>query len=582
MKRKTIILSLALALVAAVGLGIAVIFTSFAFVGGQALKKAAESYDLRGKNISVEDYEAIAERFPDKEIAWDVPFQEGTVEDTTKELTVSSLTEEDAQMLEFLPQLETLHAEGSTDYDLLMDLQSRRPDLQITYSVPMGSNICASEDEEITLKDTDMQQVSEGLPYLPNLKRIVLEGKLPALSDIQAAVEKYPEVLFAFETELGGKAFRTDDEELDFAQTEVTFEELQKTMPLLKAVKTIVLTDTGLSEEECRLLADENSETFFLFPLTIAGKEFSTDVELLDLNRKTVTVEEVEAVLPYFHNLKQVDMVNCGLDNETMDALNNRYENIRFVWGILINGVTYRTDIIYFYPWQQGIPHGGMKLDNLRYCPDLIAIDVGHYWVTDCSFLEFTPHVKYLILALTGCHDISPVRFLKELEYLEVFEMVVDDYSPILECTALKDLNIGCTYADPTPLFQMTWLDNLYWYRGEWQMKKYGFTVQELQDALPNTNVWFHLNRNGGQEWRYLPRYYIFRDIIGAGLLNQFAARLYWEEDMDAIRDSVYDKNQDTAEVIGQIIERRKAEGRYIPGIKNSGPKPKGTEDNPG
>ena len=90
------------------------------------------------------------------------------------------------------------------------------------------------------------------------------------------------------------------------------------------------------------------------------------------------------------------------------------------------------------------------------------------------------------------------------------------DYSPLLGCTGLEDLNLGYTYGDPAPIAKMTWLRNLWWggihhvpwYRGE-------DPAALLRQGLPNTKLMFYAGSSTGLGWRELPHYYEMRDRIG-------------------------------------------------------------------
>lgn len=570
MKKKLWIISIAV--IAVLGIGAGVVLSGYTRVGGQLLKKGQSSYDLRSKDLSAEDYEAICEAFPDAEVIWQVRFQGVPVSEDAEELTVRTLSPEDLRILAYLPKLKVLNADECTDYDALMQVHQQYPDIRLNYQVDLGGTTVSSQEEAVVLHDADSEILMEKLPLLPAVRAVRLEGKLPGQAALLALTEAFPDVDFDFMITLGGKSYSTTVEELNLYEEAVTAAELEAVLPLLGGCR-IVLPE-GFAQEECTALADRFPKPFFVFPYTFGDKLFSTDDEEIDLSKASVTPAEAEALLPYFKALKKVIMIDCGNSNEDMEALNLRHEDVRFVWTVNIAGVKYRTDMRYFYPWQQHISRMvNLDCSNLRYCTDIEVVDVGHYWVTDCSFLQYTPHVKYLIIAMTGCHDITPVKYLQELEYLEVFEMEVDDYSPLLECKALKDLNVGMTYADPTPLTRMTWLENLYWHHGEDYLKRIGFEF-DWENGLPNTNVEMNMTRNCDKEWRYLPRYYLMRDILNTGYLNQYAARLVWGDDIDPIMDCKANGKEDAKEVIGEILARRKANGEYIPGVKNSGPMP--------
>ena len=85
----------------------------------------------------------------------------------------------------------------------------------------------------------------------------------------------------------------------------------------------------------------------------------------------------------------------------------------------------------------------------------------------------------------------------------------IESYEPLLGCTALEDLNIGRTFADPEPISQMTWLKNL------WCMEISGATQYAWRLALPDTNIVGKGNDVVAYGWRRLPNYYKMRDALG-------------------------------------------------------------------
>ena len=118
------------------------------------------------------------------------------------------------------------------------------------------------------------------------------------------------------------------------------------------------------------------------------------------------------------------------------------------------------------------------------------------------------PNLKYLIIADTMIDDISPLEGHDQLIYLEMFITKVTDLSPLLTCTALEDLNLCYTHADPEPVTKMTWLKNLWW--AEPPMEE-----SEFQEYLPDTHLMFLHHSSTGNGWRQLQNYYDMRDYLG-------------------------------------------------------------------
>lgn len=441
-------------------------------------------------------------------------------------------------------------------------------DRQIT----IGSIRCDSLATELTVTDADPGQLEQALTLLPQLERLTLEGAIPPVETLLAFREKFPQVMLVFQTQLGGQSVSTDTEVLDLSNTAADPDALKELLPLFSGLQEVNLTGAEWSEEETMALADSLPGVLVRCQLPLAGQYFSTDSTLIDLSGCTVTVEEVEQMLPYFPRLEKLDMSFCGISDEEMEELNLRHPDVSIVWTLKIGEVRTRTDAVYFYPAESNYYPTNAEMTKLRYCHDLVAIDIGHTRATDCEFLWHTPKVRYLILADTGITDITPVGNLKELIYLELFNLKTKDYSPLLNCTKLQDLNIGTTHADPEPLSKMTWLHNLQWHRAD-QDPATKEAVLKLPEQLPDTNVELYPKkkaRNIGGGWRYIPNYYVFRDIIGATYFNQDQIWDYWgDEDGDRIMACESGKSF-AAYTLAEIIRERLDSGEPIIGLKSN------------
>ena len=112
-------------------------------------------------------------------------------------------------------------------------------------------------------------------------------------------------------------------------------------------------------------------------------------------------------------------------------------------------------------------------------------------------------------------HDISVLGGLEELEYLELFNNTIDDLSPLLNCKALRHLNVGYTRGyDPAPLYEMTWLKRL-WYPGNRLGKE---ACGTLREALPDTVCFlpsYDKDGSTGGGWRTDEAYYEMRNVFG-------------------------------------------------------------------
>ena len=573
LKKSPVLIGISAA-VAAAAIGATVFFSTHISIDNAFFKKDAAVFDLTDHDLTEEDYLQICKQYPDVLVLWSVPFQDSRLSTDTRRLKVTSLTCEDVDLLHYLWDLKQVDATECQDYDAIAYLQQMYPDCEVLYTVPLGNSRYSSDTEELTASDVTAAQLEEALPLLTHLQRMNLEGKLPHPEELAHLCSAFPQVQFLFTPELWGQKIPADSTVLDFSGVTVDPEQLSRMLPLFPNVTEVILTGTPLTVSQSSLLACSYPNITFRYDVDINGSVYSADTTTLDISGWQITVGTAEDLIASFPKLEKLIMSNCGIDDESMDALNRRHEDISIVWTLQIGLSSVRTDDIIFYPAsvnQYKLP-SNEELQKLRYCTEMVAIDIGHSEATDCSWLQYMPHVKYLILADTKITDISPLANLKELVYVELFSLDIQDYSPLLECTALQDLNIGTTFADPEPLFRMTWLHNLLWHNAQ-DHPVVGQKAQELKEHLQDTNVVLKTRRkNIGSIWRFLPNYYVFRDLLGGGFYNQEALYMHWAyEDGKRILTCNDNDEKYAGDVLAEIVRYNIDNGLPIMGVKNVG-----------
>lgn len=243
------------------------------------------------------------------------------------------------------------------------------------------------------------------------------------------------------------------------------------------------------------------------------GQWYPLDTEILDFSGTTFSdTTEIDALLSQLPNLTQVVMADCGIANEEMDALNRKYENVQIIWAVDLGpNLRVRTDVTALIPSQSDGWLSDTDAYNLRYCTELVALDLGHMDISHIDFASFMPKLKYLIIADSRVASLEPLRGLNNLIYLEAFLTHVTDYSPLLDCPALEDLNISWTYGDYVPLCQMLQLKRLWWGGTPHSTQ----VISALTEQLPNTQLSLYDVDSTGSGWRKHPHYYEMRDLLG-------------------------------------------------------------------
>lgn len=473
------------------------------------LPRSAQQLDLREKEVSVEDYTEIRSKFPEATIFWNVPFQGGTLDSAAASVELDKLTDGDVALLDHLTNLQLVHAENCTDYLQLAELQRRHPEAAVLFRVPVGETLYSQNTKELILTGLTRQD-ADFLSFLPKLEKVEISG-CADYAMLQQLQQQNPQWNLTYTVALGGEEYPWDSTELDVAG--VTQEELNNALTGLPSLTKLLLRNPQIPGDALLELRSANPGLELSWQVEIYGKTVSDDVVELDISgAKVESCEEVEALVACLPNLEKLIMSDCGIDNETMAAFRERQRpNYKVVWTVYLSDKTKaRTDDVYFMPIQQGEYY---FLDgdsyNLRYCEDMICLDLGHHMIHNIDFVEFMPHLKYLILAHTGVRDVSPIVHCQELVYLEVDWSEIKDYTPLKELKSLEDLNLNQTYCDISPILEMTWLKNL------WAPGRSYDTQNRLKEALPDTRLVLAEPTPAGQGWRNLQNYYDMRDLLG-------------------------------------------------------------------
>lgn len=513
-----VLLALCAVLLAVLAGLLGLLFARYTWAAGSLREKGDSPLDLRGETISLAQYQELTRTFPGRDILWSVPLSTGPVPFDAAEVRVSRLSGEDWQLLELMPGLTMLDASGCDDYERLTDFQARHPGCRVRYTVELEGQEYPNDTQSVTV--SRLSSLSAVLPYLPQVTQVVFPQEPPLEEELAPVQAAYPHIFFRRLLHLGDFQIDSAAEEMNLSDLVVTAQEVSGLMAKMPCLTFVDLQYCPLEDSEVLALAEQYPNCRILWQVRLGEQTFRTDARELDVSGWQLgSPQELERYLPLFYNLERVVMCGCGLDDETMDELNRKYEDIRFVWSVRIKNVDVRTDATWFYPFKyyQNMVVTEEDLYPLRYCTDMVAIDIGHMTqVTTCEWVRNMPNLKYFIIAETAITDISPLSTLKNLVFLEIFTTKITDYTPLLGCTALEDLNLGKTYGDPGPILQMTWLKNLWW---SGIQGTYGLPCsdapQRLREALPNTTMKFNLetpNVNNG--WRQLDNYYAMRDLM--------------------------------------------------------------------
>ena len=440
------------------------------------------------------------------------PVGENRYERTIESIDLSGNTVQDLTQLKVFTNLKKIDLRGTQlqceEYERV---KSWFPEAEILWDIPFQGQFFDMDTKELTITALTVEDIPI-LDYFTKLEAVSGE----ACADYQVMDllrQQRPDLKVRYKVPLGDKWYSYDTKGLIASGEQV--EELREIIPYFPQLSNLRLVEPLAPADQLLALREEYPQMNIHWRIDLGGLMVNDSVEQLDLTGIPLTVEQMEQALPYLPNLTFVDMTDCGISNEEMDALNRRHENVKIVWTVnLGKHFRLRTDATCFMPAKEGIYVSDEILYNLRYCTDMIAIDLGHKKITNIDFVAFMPHLKYLLLCETLITDLTPLTGLTELVYLELFLTPKNDLSPLLTLTALEDLNLHYTWGDVNIIAQMTWLKNLWWGYSPgtnltWEQQ------QMLREAIPGCNFNFTSFSSTGEGWRELPNYYAQRDVFG-------------------------------------------------------------------
>ncbi len=480
---------------------------NYCLVDFHLYSRQAETLDLRGQEVTAAHVEELQKKLPQCEILWEVPFQDGTLSSDTADLTITSLSEEDIVQLDYLTNLQTVEADGCRDYAALLALEQRRPEVMVSYRIHIGDDIFDRDAARIQIFCVT-SEASAALDCFRNLNQVTCTGgEEAALLTLQSRCR---EKNISFSVMICGQ-------ELTEAVTTLELEGITEgEISLLSCLPNLarlhlILPQT--SPESMGKLAQLNPQITITWEQEVFGKRnLSTDTEL-DWDGGTLTeLSRLEEVLAWFPNAETVFLGLTDFDNEVLAQWREDHrQEYKLVWTVTCGEkLTVRTDATSFMPVKHNVYYfNDEEAYNLRYCEDMVCIDIGHMSIHNIDFVEYMPNLTYLVLAHTQLQAIEPIRSCKNLKFLELDWSPIQDLSPLADCTALEDLNLGNTFADFTPIESMTWLKNL------WVIHCKSGTAYRLSQALPDTKVQGAGDATVASGWRDLPNYYAMRDELG-------------------------------------------------------------------
>ena len=437
-----------------------------------------------------QDRDALAQALPGCDIRWSVPVQNAHFDSAAEVVDLTGLSLSAAE-------LRALFA----DY----------PETRFAYYVPLMDQRVAPNAESLALQGMapDVAALEEALTLLPAVRSVDLRGVPAPASTVAALCDAHPDIHFMFSCQVPSGEMTTEDAEVT---VQGSYEDLTAYLAYVDYMPNLTKIDASaveLTSEQADAIAPVANTGKLLYSFSAFGVMTSTLATELNLDNMPVpSVEAMEDCLKKLPNLEKVSMCGCGLSEDDMGRLFDAHPNIKFIWWLEFGHYRLRTDATAF---TTGLGTGnryGYNDDTfacLRYCTDLMMLDLGHNHCTSLENFKDLKKLRVLIMADNQLTDISPVAGMEDLEYVEFFLNDIKDLTPLTGLTHLVDLNVfyNPLYENYKVLESMTWLERL-WIGG---CRLSNDDIRELKKALPNTKINTKGRGSTGHGWRSHPHY---------------------------------------------------------------------------
>ncbi len=499
--------------------------------------------DAEQADLTPEQFEALSAALPEAEIDWCVPVGGERYPVDAESIRVSSLSAEDLPMLDYFRNLVSVDARACRDYDTILSLREARPDLELTWQVPISGKEYLEDAEEIVIDDASVSAASleEAIRRLPLVRRVDAPANSWTEEEKETLRANWPEITFHWPVTICGTVYNGDETSMTLKGRKLSaadLTEIEKFGQDLPEIKHVDLSDTGIGLEDALRVKEVFPEAELDYSFELYGKKVSTADTFIDFTGvKMGSMDQLEAALPLLSKLEKVDMSDCGFSDEDMDKLNKRHEGVRFIWTMYFgrSSVIRTDDKGFIGAMDHYLVFTNNTIKKLGYCKDMLCLDLGHRLPSGLKldFLYDMPQLQFLVLADCRATDIKPIGSLKNLVYLEMVMSYASDLTPIKDCTSLLDLDVCFsyeTYGQKDNNFDVfvSLSDHLerLWYSS---LMIDPARADELKKAMPKTDIHciYATAQATGEGWRYHKRYYEMRDLLQMIYMADYGGRQY-------------------------------------------------------
>jgi len=354
--------------------------------------------------------------------------------------------------LDSYPNLKRVDLSGSTCYAAILDFMQKHPELDVTFTVDLGGTAVASDAVSVQLPANamDYDTLMENLAFLPNLTTLSLPGITLNSQQIEALLERYPDLAMEYTVELFGSTYGQEVTNLDLtAMTRGQVAEAAQKLGLLTNLTDVEL-GSSLDLEDVAALQDAAPRTVFHYTFSMFGKTLSTTDETVEYKNQSIGNDaeaDIRRALAVLDNCTRFVLDNCGLDNDVLAGIREDFrDGPKVVWRVYF-GVDGRYNVLTDTDTLRAVYNvTDSTCGPMRYCEDVKYMDIGHNeYLTDLSFVSYMPNIEVLIASEAAVVTLPEgMANCKSLTWLELaYCYKLENIDALAGCDSLRFLNIS-------------------------------------------------------------------------------------------------------------------------------------------
>ena len=364
------------------------------------------------------------------------------------------VTEAELHALKEYPNLKTLDITGSTCYPAIMKFMEDRPQVDVTYTVALGSSTVSNKDSSAILapEGCDYATLQKNLRFLPALKELTLTQTILSPEELANLQNGFSRITVSYTVDILGTEYASDADSVTLSGMESSqIGEIAEKLALLPQLSEAELMDSSgsctLSMTDVKALMDAAPEVNFHYTFDLFGKQLSTADESVEFVKADIGnggEDQIRQALDILPNCKRFLLDSCGLHNETLAGIREDYPNTKVAWRVKFGKYSMLTDAEVLRAVYNVFDD---TTEDLRYCNDVKYIDMGHNEeLSNISFINHMPKLEIVILSGSLISDLSCFANCPNLEFLEIaYCSNIKDVSPLKNCEKLRFLNLSFT-----------------------------------------------------------------------------------------------------------------------------------------